>query len=77
MNIRGHKKQDPCLLQDRELGAGEYMRLWDYGTEGVLLEHLLPTGQTTSIQCKSLEEGVTLWLKLSKGVLPNGLSKTC
>jgi|ETNmetMinimDraft_35_1059890.scaffolds.fasta_scaffold519084_2 hypothetical protein len=76
MNLKENKKQYPCLISDRELAAGEYIRLWHCGNQGVLFEHLLPSGQTTSIQCPTLEEGLTLWQKMSKGVSPNDLSKT-
>lgn len=58
----------PKLYCDQEVGAGEYVRIWQ-SDSGNLFEHVFPTGRSISVLCGSLDDAQ----KLMAGSVNEGL----
>ena len=54
------------LFHDQQVAAGEHVRIWQ-GEDGSLFEHVLPTGQSITIRCRTLDEARYLMSQFVQG----------
>ena len=58
------------LIHDRQITAGEHVRIWQERNGQFLFEHLRPTGKWVTITCDSIDEAISLWRQVEKKGLP-------
>ena len=63
------------LIHDRQVAAGEHVRIWENRNGQFLFEHLMPTGKGVAITCASIDEALSLWRQVEKGDLPCQFAK--
>lgn len=51
----------PSLIQEQQIKAGEYVRIWHDASGRYLFEHVKPAGGWVTINCESLSEAISLW----------------
>lgn len=56
----------PRLIQERQLNAGEHVRIWQEPSGRFMFEHLKPAGRWVTINCDSLEEAIALLKRIEK-----------